>query len=41
MNELKVVQCALGEAHSLVLDDLGHVYSFGWSDLGQLGITKR
>jgi len=30
----KVVQVALGEAHTLVLDSLGQVYSFGWGQLG-------
>lgn len=29
-----VKQIALGEAHTLVLDDCGEVYSFGWSELG-------
>jgi alpha-tubulin suppressor-like RCC1 family protein len=30
----KIKQIALGEAHSLVLDEFGTVYSFGWSELG-------
>ncbi len=29
-NYKKVKQVALGEAHSLVLDKEGQVYSFGW-----------
>lgn len=33
----RVKQCALGEAHTLVLDHNGFCYAFGWSDLGQLG----
>ena len=36
----KVVQVALGEAHTLVLDSLGQVYSFGWGQLGQLGVPS-
>jgi alpha-tubulin suppressor-like RCC1 family protein len=35
---LTINQVSLGEAHSLVLDSNGSVYSFGWGDLGQLGI---
>ena len=30
----------MGEAHTLVLDREGDVYSFGWSELGQLGIKE-
>ena len=33
-NGKKVKQIALGEAHTLALDHNGHVYSFGWGDLG-------
>ena len=29
-----IKQVALGEAHTLVLDQMGQVYSFGWGDLG-------
>lgn len=36
----KVESLSLGEAHTLVLDQEGKVYSFGWSELGQLGIKK-
>jgi alpha-tubulin suppressor-like RCC1 family protein len=36
----KVVQTALGEAHTLVLDNFGQVYSFGWGQLGQLGVPS-
>lgn len=36
----RIKQIALGEAHTLMLDDLGQVYSCGWGDLGQLGISK-
>ena len=35
---IRIKQIALGEAHTLALDDSGTVYSFGWSELGQLGI---
>ncbi len=38
-SERKVVQIALGEAHTLVLDKEGRVFSFGWGELGQLGIS--
>ena len=34
-----VKQIATGEAHSVVLDDLGQVYTFGWGELGQLGVA--
>jgi alpha-tubulin suppressor-like RCC1 family protein len=30
----KVVSVALGEAHTLVLDKDGNVFSFGWGELG-------
>ena len=33
-----VRQIALGEAHTLVLDDQGQVYAFGWSEFGQVGV---
>lgn len=36
----KVKQIATGEAHTIVLDDLGHVYTFGWGELGQLGVAE-
>lgn len=29
--KIKIIGIALGEAHSLVLSDKGHVYSFGWN----------
>lgn len=35
-----IEQVALGEAHSLILDNTGQVYSFGWGELGQLGIGE-
>jgi alpha-tubulin suppressor-like RCC1 family protein len=35
-----VVWVSLGEAHTIVLDSEGSVYSFGWAELGQLGIKK-
>lgn len=38
--KIKVRQVALGEAHSLVLDNKGNIYSFGWGELGQLGIEN-
>ena len=31
---------SLGEAHTLVLDRQGTVYSFGWGELGQLGLKE-
>lgn len=34
----KVKQIALGEAHTVILDSLGTVYTCGWSELGQLGV---
>ena len=36
-----VRQVSLGEAHSLVLDEKGAVYGFGWNDFGQLGIGNK
>ena len=39
MPSLKSVkQIALGEAHTLVLDTAGTVYTFGWNEFGQLGV---
>jgi alpha-tubulin suppressor-like RCC1 family protein len=35
------VSVALGEAHTLVLDNNGAVYSFGWNELGQLGLKEQ
>ena len=32
--QTKVQQIALGEAHTLVLDEKGQVYAFGWSEFG-------
>ena len=37
----QVRQVALGEAHTVVLDDCGSVYTFGWGELGQLGINTN
>jgi alpha-tubulin suppressor-like RCC1 family protein len=34
----KIKGGACGEAHTLVIDDTGSVYSFGWGEDGQLGI---
>ena len=31
----------MGEAHSLALDQAGTLFSFGWGQLGQLGISKQ
>lgn len=33
-NAKSVQSVALGEAHTLVLDSHGKVYSFGWGELG-------
>ena len=35
-----IVRIALGEAHSLILDSAGTVFSFGLGDNGQLGIGE-
>jgi alpha-tubulin suppressor-like RCC1 family protein len=32
---------AVGEAHTLVLDIKGNVYSFGWAEDGQLGLPEN
>jgi alpha-tubulin suppressor-like RCC1 family protein len=37
---VKVKGLACGEAHSLILDSDGKVYSFGWGDDGQLGVKE-
>jgi RCC1 and BTB domain-containing protein len=37
-NDEKIVSIACGAAHSLVLTDVGHVYSWGYNGFGQLGI---
>ncbi|CDW84371.1 UNKNOWN [Stylonychia lemnae] len=34
----RIKQVALGEAHTIVLDHEGQVYSFGWGEHGQLGV---
>lgn len=39
--EIQVTQIALGEAHTIVLDKTGKVYSFGWNALGQLGVKAK
>jgi alpha-tubulin suppressor-like RCC1 family protein len=36
----KICQVACGEAHTIVLDNKGDVYSFGWGEDGQLGLTN-
>ena len=36
----KVRQIALGEAHTLTLDEAGQVYAFGWSEFGQIGVKR-
>src|SRR5579885_1007696 len=33
-----IIQVSVGEAHSLILDDQGRVWSFGCDDSGQLGL---
>lgn len=37
---VKIKSVACGEAHSLMLDSDGKVYSFGWDEDGQLGIDE-
>ena len=39
-SEVPIVQVAWGEAHSIVLDKWGRWFSFGWNQLGQLGVGK-
>tara|TARA_B110000285_G_C15116755_1_gene614563 strand:- start:1562 stop:1789 length:228 start_codon:yes stop_codon:yes gene_type:complete len=39
--EFEVNSAALGDAHTLFLSEKGQVYSCGWHELGQLGITKE
>ena len=36
-----VKSVACGEAHTLVLDSYGKVYSFGWAEDGQLGLNDE
>ena len=36
----EVAQVALGDAHTMMLDTDGQVYSCGWHELGQLGISN-
>ena len=38
---VRVVQCAAGLAHTLLLSELGDVYSCGWNGEGQLGHGGR
>lgn len=40
-NDIFIKSAACGEAHTLLLDTLGTVYSFGWAEDGQLGITDE
>lgn len=37
MEMLKIIQVAAGNAHSILLTDQGHVYTFGKGESGQLG----
>ena len=37
---IKIKGLACGEAHTLLLDSEGTVYSFGWGDDGQLGVEE-
>ena len=37
LEQVRAVQVAAGPEHSLVLSAAGHVYSFGWGGVGQLG----
>lgn len=39
--DIKIVSGACGEAHTLLLDADGKVYSFGWGEDGQLGISRH
>jgi len=39
-SDVPIVQASCGEAHSLLLDQWGRVFSFGWHQLGQLGAGK-
>lgn len=39
-SDVPIVQASCGEAHSLLLDQWGRVFSFGWHQLGQLGVGK-
>jgi alpha-tubulin suppressor-like RCC1 family protein len=38
---IHILQIATGEAHTVVLDNLGQVYTFGWGELGQLGVVDQ
>lgn len=38
---IKVKELAAGHAHTLLLDQQGHVYSFGSNEYGQLGQGNR
>jgi alpha-tubulin suppressor-like RCC1 family protein len=38
--EFEVNSAALGDAHTLFLSEKGQIYSCGWHELGQLGVTK-
>ena len=39
--DIPIVQVACGEAHTIVLDKWGRLFSFGWNQLGQLGQTDN
>ncbi|OMJ90715.1 hypothetical protein SteCoe_6891 [Stentor coeruleus] len=39
-NSIVIKGLACGEAHTLLLDSEGRIYSFGWGDDGQLGIEN-
>lgn len=39
--DIPIVQVAWGEAHTIVLDKWGRLFSFGWNQLGQLGVTDN
>ncbi|CAI2377265.1 unnamed protein product [Moneuplotes crassus] len=38
--EVPIIQAGCGEAHTLLLDKWGRIFSFGWHQLGQLGVGK-
>ena len=40
-NDGVIDSVALGDAHTLFLSERGEVFSCGWHELGQLGISKE
>ena len=39
-NNIKIITCASGDAHNLLLDEIGNVYAFGYNEKGQCGLSK-